>query len=57
MKAPTPAQLLKQQKLLDLLYEIDGRDDHKHPFHMTYSGLAIKYMRSFDAVQRKWANG
>ncbi len=57
MKAPTPAQLLKQQKLLDLLYEIDGRNDSKHPFHMTYSGLGIKYPESFEIMNGDWANG
>ncbi len=57
MKTPTPAQLLEQQKVLDQLYFIDRRDDSSHPFHMTYSGLAIKYWKAFDAVQGEWANG
>ncbi len=59
MKAPTPAQLLQQQIVLDMLYVVDGRDDPEHPFYMTYSGLAIKYWKywtDFLARQEDWAN-
>ncbi len=55
MKAPTAAQLLLQQDLLDRLYVLNGRDDPEHPFHMTYSGLGIRYRGAFDARQEDWA--
>ncbi len=55
MKTPTPAQLLKQQRTLDIQYVVDGRNDPEHPFHMTYSGLGIKYHTHFEALQEDWA--
>ena len=28
---------------LEDLYFLDGRDDPSHPFHHTYTGLALRY--------------
>ena len=34
--------------MLDVLYDIDGRQDRSHPQHSTYTGLWEKYKKRAD---------
>lgn len=38
-----PVEQQQVQDKLDALYERDGRHDPAHPFHASYTGLALKY--------------
>ena len=35
--------------VLELLYQLDGRDDRKHPQHHTYTGLWEAYTNAKDS--------